>query len=597
MNHPDTRNPAASKKSTDPAPEAPEDPTAKATTGDVPKATDAAAEKSPGILAPSLANPVASPGHTPAKTIGSGPNPTAPKPVEPDPKPAASKPDKARDHVSDRIANPAPRRMGPTPGSLDEVFNAPASDGREVSPLRHLSDSQSSAANSVADGQPDAVAGGFSGINNWLDSLPQPELEQLGDKIYAAPSSMKASWRQRRNERAKTAELKEQRRLIEVAHVEAHREAGDREARALAHQARLEAQVLEAAHTHAKSAETERARAIAEAPEKSEAPEQPTATEPVVSARPTREPRTDPAQLAALVASAKSALENQKETYEPVYVAPYAVPEFGPAPAEEPADLRRRIILGAAALMAAVVSMLNLDTLASGNVETLGSNYSLLSIAPTAHLLWPVIFVWAALGAAYSWVPSQRSAVRQRGVGIPFALACVASTLWMLSALNSWLVPACVFAGASCFLLYATVRALNRKTARSRRERLLTDAPVCLMTGFSFVVLASTFGAMVQSWGAERADIWVAAVLVPVVGYASVALAMTERGRIILAIGFAWGMFWLLVPRAVGTNNSIWIAILAGMAAFVVLLATENRRYQIHHAEHRAARGKATDFS
>ncbi|MDO5745688.1 MAG: hypothetical protein Q4P23_14630, partial [Micrococcaceae bacterium] len=276
---------------------------------------------------------------------------------------------------------------------------------------------------------------------------------------------------------------------------------------------------------------------------------------------------------------------------------PYALPEFGPAPAHQPADLRRRIIGSAAALLAAIVSVLNLDALASGEVETLGSNYSLLSVAPTAHLLWPVIFVWAVLGAAYSWAPSQRSAARQRGVGIPFALACVASALWMLSALNSWAVPAFVFSGASCLMLYATVRALNRKTARTRRERLLTDAPVCLMTGFSLVVLASAFAAMVQSWGAERADIWVAAILVPVVGYASVALSMTERGRIILAIGFAWGMFWLLVPRAVGTNNSIWIAILAGMAAFVVLLATENRRYQIHHAEHRAARGKATDFS
>jgi hypothetical protein len=55
-------------------------------------------------------------------------------------------------------------------------------------------------------------------------------------------------------------------------------------------------------------------------------------------------------------------------------------------------------------------------------------------------------------------------------------------------------------------------------------------------------------------------------------------------------------MFWLLVPRAVGSHSSIWIAILAGMACFVALLATENRRYQIHHAEHRAARGKPTDF-
>ena len=70
----------------------------------------------------------------------------------------------------------------------------------------------------------------------------------------------------------------------------------------------------------------------------------------------------------------------------------------------------------------------------------------------------------------------------------------------------------------------------------------------------------------------------------------------TERGRIVLASGFAWGMFWLLVPRLLGPDHSVWVAVLAGMAGFVVLVATENRRYQINHAEHRAARGKRTEF-
>ena len=63
-----------------------------------------------------------------------------------------------------------------------------------------------------------------------------------------------------------------------------------------------------------------------------------------------------------------------------------------------------------------------------------------------------------------------------------------------------------------------------------------------------------------------------------------------------MASGFAWGMFWLLMPRLLGPDQSIWVAVLAAMTGFVVLVATENRRYQITHAEHRAARGKPTEF-
>ena len=37
--------------------------------------------------------------------------------------------------------------------------------------------------------------------------------------------------------------------------------------------------------------------------------------------------------------------------------------------------------------------------------------------------------------------------------------------------------------------------------------------------------------------------------------------------------------------------QSVWVAIVAAMGAFIVLLATENRRYRINHAEHRAALG------
>lgn len=553
----------------------------------------------------------------PAKTPGtSAPGPSdfidAPGPT------ASETPDKAPENVSnkvsERIASPVPRHHVPEPGSVDEVLKNPEGQNPPGAPLRHLTDKHAGKGSTNIEGQ--TVSGGFSGINNWLDSVPEPDWAHLGDKIYAAPSTLKARWLQWRIERAEAAELKERNRLLEVARAEAQAEAAKREAVRLAHQAKLDATAHRAAE--AKAAEQDRVEAGATATEEAPArtaeaassrellrePEQSgipetglvtTGSWTAVASEPV--PHLDPEQLNALVASAKAAIDHQQATAEPVYVAPYALPDFSPAPAEEPGDLRRRLMGSASALAAAIVSLVCLGTLVSGQVDSLGSNYSLLSIAPSAHLIWPVIFIWAVLGAAYSWSPSQRSAARQRAVGGSFALACAAAMLWMLSSLAAWQFPAFVFSAASCWFLYASMRELNLKTARTRRERLLTDAPISLMTGFSLVVLGSTFANMLASWGADGLGIWVGSLAVPGLGFLAMTLSMTERGRIILAIGFGWGMFWLLVPRVLGSHHSIWIAILAGMAGFVVLLATENRRYQIQHAEHRAARGKPTDFS
>ncbi|GAA1866635.1 hypothetical protein GCM10009715_12310 [Paeniglutamicibacter psychrophenolicus] len=591
--------------------------------------TSAGSKKTPNAAperpakAPAPGKDPAASGTTPVKSP-TAPEAEAPKSTEPTPPGPTdlvraaedSAPVAGTDRVSERIAHPVPHHIVPEPGSVDEVLKSPEAPAAEESPLRHLTDKHAAKA---ADEQPvRTVSGGFSGINNWLDSMPEPDWERLGDKIYAAPTTFKARWQQRRVERAKAAELKEQNRLLEVARAEAKAEAAKREAVRLAHQAKLdaaahraaEARIVAQAQAEARTRAAEAARnkpmdpppVVLSAPVVPEVDQSPEAEVAIagegtpVAWVPT--PQVDPEQLAALVASAKAAIDHQQATAEPVYVAPYALPEFEPNPAEKPTDLRRRIAGSAAALAAAALSLATLDTLSSGRVESLGSNYSMLSLAPTAHLVWPVIFIWALLGAAYSWAPSQRSAVRQRVVGYPFALACAASGLWMLSALNDWLFPALVCAAASCWFLFTAMRGLNDKTARTRRERMLTDAPVSLMTGFSLVVLASTFTSMLASWGAGGGvGIWIATLLVPAAGYAAMALSMTERGRIILAIGFGWGMFWVLVPRVLGTSNSIWVAILAGMAGFVVLLATENRRYQIHHAEHRAARGKSTDFS
>jgi hypothetical protein len=627
MNHSDTRTSAASNNSQNPAPTpstVKANPT-EAQPAKTPKSVKAESTKTEQSKATKAAGPV-----TASRTPQTGArNNTASTPSGPTDLireaegAAPAQTAEAKEQFPKRIVHPVPHQSGPGPDTVEEVLKSPGGTTPKESPPHHQPDKKSSTDQDVPGVPSKAIAGGFKGLNNWLDSLPEPNLERLGDKIYAAPATFKKRWQQMRVERAKAAELREQERLVEVARAEAKAEAAKREDARVAHQAKLD--------SAARQAEEARLQASiprpVEYPDPVESPAQPKpelhagnlvpgpahdwetveheSSDQDVMISPsgtavasTPAPRVDPDELAALVASAKAAIDQQQAAVEePVYEAPYVLPETSPNPAAEPADLRRRILASGAAVAAAGVALANLETLSSGRVESLGSNYSLLSLAPSAHLIWPVVFVWAVLAAFYSWAPSQRSAVRQRAVGNRFALACAGNVLWMLSALNNWLFPAFGFAAASCWFLYTAVRELNLHTARTRRERMFTDAPVSLMTGFSLVMLASTLTNMLQSWGAGGAGLWFATILVPALGYGAATLSMTERGRIILALGFGWGMFWLLVPRVLGTNDSIWVAILAGMAGFVVLLATENRRYQIHHAEHRAARGKPTDFS
>ncbi|MFJ6416761.1 hypothetical protein [Paeniglutamicibacter sp. NPDC091659] len=453
-----------------------------------------------------------------------------------------------------------------------------------------------------------AVSGGFSPVNQWLDSLPEPEWQQIGDKIYATPTRFKARLVRARAERARMVEARERTRLMDAAHAEALAEAAKRDeaehaARFRAEQELAERQLLEEERRERlleqqrlEQQRIEQQRLEQQRLEQQRViPVQESAAAPLVDAprpAPTRTPAT-PDELAALVASAKAAIDRQQALVEPLYVAPYTLPDTSPNPEATAQDTIRRSLFTLAAAIMAIVSILGIGALVSGSVP---GHDTLLSLAPAAYTLVPVIAFWSLAAALYAWLPSQSSAVRQRAVGRTFPLALAASVLWLVSVNAGSLILAFCAATLTTGLLRVTVRELNSHTARSDMERMLTDAPAGLMAGFFLVVSAASFAELLQSWNVFVFPDVFACLIVLGLGYVATNLSRTERGRIVLASGFAWGMFWLLVPRLVGPDRSVWVAVLAAMAGFVVLVATENRRYQISHAEHRAARGKRTEF-
>lgn len=490
-----------------------------------------------------------------------------------------------------------------------------------------------------------AVAGGNSAVNNWLDSIHEPNWQSIGDKVYSSPATFRLWLRKVRAERAHAAEEREQTRLLEVAHTEALAEVAKRQAttdaaaaavaaaklaldqerqrveQEQAEQLRLEHARAEQDRIEQEQAEQERRQAEQEHAEQQQSEQQVSShqPEPVTESYPSvaqpghvglpaddaetttlpvaqlqtavRTPMA-PEQLAALVASAKAAIRRHQELLDPVYVAPYTLPDTSPDPEHTTQDFIRRLVFTAVAAFMAFFGVLGTGGLISGS----NAWNTLLSPAPAAFMILPVAFCWSLASAIHAWLPAQRSAVRQRAVGWEFTTALAAAGVWLAAVLAG--IPFLIFLAATlCLvLLLRSVRELNRNTARNTTERMFTDAPISLLTGFFLVVFAANLAELLASWNVSAVPVVASALAVLALGYVATGLSMSERGRIIMATGFAWGMFWLLVPRLLGPNPSILIAILAGMAGFVVLLATENRRYQIHHAEHRAARGKSTSF-
>lgn len=286
-----------------------------------------------------------------------------------------------------------------------------------------------------------------------------------------------------------------------------------------------------------------------------------------------------------------------------VYVAPYNLPSKAPNPAPEAKDWIRRLVVTLVILASATVAFIRLGVFGGPGVHDrefspYDPNVSLLSMGTVAYLLWGIIYLWLVVYAAYQWTHDEASSVRQRRLGYPVAAAAMLGAVWLVLAGQGsdglGLLAALLMVGSLVYCL----NILNQHTARTRQERMLVDAPVGLFLGFGLTVAAMNIGVFLtmHKFGFLLPGEWWAAIVVVGLTWLATSMTMTERGRIIMALGYGWGLFWIMTSRLFGTNNSALVAILAGVCAFIVVLATENRRYQISHAERRALRGQATEF-
>lgn len=533
--------------------------------------------------------------------------PSTPAPAAPDntaggttsPTPAPTRPAATDPAAGSGVTEPRPStKLPPKPlrspeGALDD----------HAAPSRHF------AAPGRRGGAEDEKA--TTRLNTWLDGLESPDWRELGAKAKTTTLETVATQRAKARQRAEAREVAR----AEKAKLRAEREAVERaEAEAAAErQAAADEAARKAAEEEAarQAAEDEAARKIAEEEAARQAAEEAAARA-----------ATSSADLELLVESARDAIvdaaahpiprtaEEVRNTSSfwvedegPVYVPPYNLPSRDPNPEESRDDLVRRVVVSVVAALSLALGFLGLGWFGGATAHSDADSpfrprTALLVPGIDSFMIWGVLFVWIALYAIYQWHPSQRSSYRQREIGYLTAGAGLLGALWLLAARASLVFPSVILALALTAVLVYAVRRMNQRTARSSMERVFVDGPAALYMGWALVLLPATLSIALTRSGFSLllpASWWGVLVMVGAT-WAAVSMSMSERGRIVLALGYAWGLFWIMLDRLIGPLFSTPVAIICGLCAFIVLLATENRRYQIGHAERRAERGQRTEF-
>lgn len=286
--------------------------------------------------------------------------------------------------------------------------------------------------------------------------------------------------------------------------------------------------------------------------------------------------------LHSLVDSAQQAIS--RATGRSGYELPYAVPDRRANPRVESLDrLRAGLFVLAAVLFTATAWAF-----------TPSFSGQLLDTGRVQAFALPFLGACLIASSLFALLPHQLSARRQRAVSV--CAAAAAATLGCALTLAAGFLPwsAAVLALASCAASLYGVRQLNSHTARTTLERLCTDAPLSLMAGFGLVFTAQ-LGFAAAGWTEARfAPAALLVVLLLSVG-GSVA-AHSERGRHAFALGLATPLAAMAVLQRLHGSGPWWLSAVTVLGAVCVVVAAENRRHQLSHAEHLAARGKPLHF-
>lgn len=210
----------------------------------------------------------------------------------------------------------------------------------------------------------------------------------------------------------------------------------------------------------------------------------------------------------------------------------------------------------------------------------LGQDATPLAPATPAFRIWSVIYVGLLAYSVWQVLPSQRRSSRQRRLR-PWAVAAMllnAAWIWsvQLDRLTLSLVVIVVLLGVLVRILVLTVET----PPETRVGAVLADGTFGLYLGWVTVATVANVAAVLAASGLEGLgppsgpwDDAAAAVVLTGAAAVGVATAWRSGGRLIPAIGLAWGLAWIGVARLDGDWESGITSTAAFLAAAVVLTA------------------------
>lgn len=264
------------------------------------------------------------------------------------------------------------------------------------------------------------------------------------------------------------------------------------------------------------------------------------------------------------------------------------------------ADLVRRIVVtvvtvGATLGTAQVAGAFGGPDLREASLGTFDPAATLVS--PAA----PAAYVWLLIGAGligytiHQWLPAHHRSPRHRGLGWSVVIAVLLTLGWAVTVQRGMPTMSLVLVFLLLATLLASLRWLNHYPAQTRPEGLLVDIPLGLFLGWAGVTATVHTAAVLTSKGVDWLEFgaqWWALIGVVLLTLAAIAVCMTDRGRIAVALAVVWGLVLIVPERLIGDPQSIPVAFAAGLGAFLLIISAGSRRHRVDHAYRRELRAR-----
>lgn len=246
------------------------------------------------------------------------------------------------------------------------------------------------------------------------------------------------------------------------------------------------------------------------------------------------------------------------------------------------ADLYRQIAVTASMIFCLVGSMIGVGVfggtpIAEAAGGALGTDATLLAPASAAFSIWSVVYAGLVAYTVWQWLPSQRSAQRQRSLGWVVAASMVLNAVWILSIQAGWLNASVLVILVLLTVLTVVFLRYSGRPASSWLEAVIVDGTLGLYLGWVCVAVCANIAAALSAAGFAglglNEEVWSVGVLA-VVALVGVGLALKGNGRLAVAAAISWGLTWIAVGRTSGDMESTTTSVAAAVVAATVLLAT-----------------------